>query len=179
MTKNIIYSCVFFNEKYINLINLLLKSYKLFGNYSANIDYLIICNPNFEKQIQAIFDYLNISGKIWCVDLKTKFEAGYSRLKIFDYPNINLYHKILYLDCDILITNSINNLLDLELENKLYTLQEGNTNHYYWGSQFFDNNPKTARPQQTLTAWARWVQNSENLIGPSTIRRIKTGGVSR
>jgi hypothetical protein len=47
------------------------------------------------------------------------------------------------------------------------------------GLEFFDNNPKTARPQQTLTAWARWVQNSENLIGPSTIRRIKTGGVSR
>jgi len=40
---------------------------------------------------------LNISGKIWCIDLKTKFEAGYSRLKIFNYPNINLYRKILYL----------------------------------------------------------------------------------
>ena len=124
MIKTIIYSCVFFNEKYINLINLLLKSYKLFGNSSDDVDYLIICNPNFQKKIQAIFDNLNISGKIWCIDLKTKFEAGYSRLKIFDYPDINLYNKILYLDCDILVTNSINNILDFQLENKLYALKE-------------------------------------------------------
>ena len=141
MIKTIIYSCVFFNEKYIHLINLLLKSYKLFGNSSDDVDYLIICNPNFQKKIQAIFDNLNISGKIWCIDLKNKFEAGYSRLKIFDYPDINLYNKILYLDCDILVTNSINNILDFKLENKLYCLQEGNTNHEFWGSQFFDKNP--------------------------------------
>ena len=64
MTKTIIYSCVFFNEKYIDLINLLLKSYKLFGNSSDNVDYLVICNPNFQNKIHAIFDNLNISGKI-------------------------------------------------------------------------------------------------------------------
>lgn len=141
MTKTLIYSCVFLDEKYINLINLLLKSYKLFGNSPDDVDYLIICNTNFEKKIKAIFDNLNISGKIWCIDLKNKFEAGYSSLKIFSYPNINLYNKILYLDCDILVTNSINNILDFQLENKLYSLQEGNTNHQFWGSQFFDKNP--------------------------------------
>ena len=135
MIKTIIYSCVFFNEKYIDLINLLLKSYKHFGNSSDDVDYLIICNPNFQKKIQAIFDNLNISGKIWCIDLKTKFEAGYSRLKIFDYPDINLYNKILYLDCDILVTNSINNILDFQLENKLYALKENC--HRYFHCNFF------------------------------------------
>ena len=141
MTKTVIYSCVFLNEKYINLINLLLKSYKLFGNSSDDIDYLIICNPDFQEKIQEIFDSLNINGKIWCLDLETLLEAGYSRLKIFYYPDINLYNKILYLDCDILITNSINNLLDFPLDNKLYALEEGTTGHEYWGWQFFDNNP--------------------------------------
>lgn len=125
MNKRLIYSCVFFNEKYINLINLLLKSYKIYGNSPEDVDYLIICHTNFKKKIQAIFDNLNISGKIWCIDLNTIFEAGYSRLKIFNYANINLYNKILYLDCDILVTNSINNILDFQLENKLYALQEG------------------------------------------------------
>jgi len=141
MTKIIIYSCVIFNKKYIDLINLLLKSYKLFGNFSDDVDYLIICNTDFQKEIKTIFDNLNISGKIWGIDLKTKFEAGYSRLKIFDYPDINLYNKILYLDCDILVTNSINKILDFQLENKLYALGQGNTNHPFWGSQFFNKNP--------------------------------------
>jgi lipopolysaccharide biosynthesis glycosyltransferase len=94
----------------------------------------------FKNNIQQIFHNLNINGKIWCLNLKTKFEAAYSRLKIFDYMNIKLYDKILYLDCDILITNSINKVLDFPLENKLYALQSGNTNHVWWGKQFFNNN---------------------------------------
>ena len=140
MSKTIIYSCVFFNAKYINLIKLLLLSYLFFGNTSDDIDYLVICNHEFKNNIQQIFHNLNINGKIWCLNLKTKFEAAYSRLKIFDYMNIKLYDKILYLDCDILITNSINKVLDFPLENKLYALQSGNTNHAWWGKQFFNNN---------------------------------------
>ena len=141
MTQILIYSCVFFNEKYIDLIHLLLKSYTLFGDAPDEVDYLIICSPYFQKNIQAIFNTLHIKGKIWCLDLKTKFEAGYSRLQIFDYPHINQYNKILYLDCDILVTNSLSNILDFQLEDKLYTLEEGNTNHVFWGRQFFDKNP--------------------------------------
>jgi len=137
MNKNLIYSCVFYNEKYINLINLLLKSYKLFGNTTDSIDYLIICNPTFKNKIKKLFNNLNINGKIWCLNLKTIFEAGYSRLKIFDYENIHLYDKILYLDCDILITNSINKILEFTLENKLYALEEGHTNKNFWGKDFF------------------------------------------
>lgn len=141
MNKTLIYSCVFFNEKYIHLVNVLLKSYILFGDPSDHMEYLIICNPSFKDRIQRVYDHLNINGKIWCIDLNTKFEAGYSRLKIFDYPDINTYEKILYLDCDILVTNSIHKVLDFELEDKLYVLQEGNTRYKFWGNDFFDKNP--------------------------------------
>ena len=139
--KILIYSCVFFNEKYIDLINILLKSYKLFGNPTNNVHYLIMCNYEFKDKIQNIFNNLKLNGKIWCLDLKTKFDAGCSRLKIFDYPYLKFYKKILYLDTDILITNSIHNVLNFTLDNKLYTLLEGYTNHDYWGAKFFNNNP--------------------------------------
>lgn len=124
MGKTLIYSCVFYNENYIELIELLLKSYKIFGNSRDNIDYLIMCNFIFKEKIQAIFNNLNIDGKIWCIELNNKFESAYSRLKIFDYEDIKLYSKILYLDCDILVTNSINKIINFELNNKLYVLQE-------------------------------------------------------
>jgi len=137
MAKTLLYSCVFFNKKYINLINLLLKSYKLFGNSSDEIDYLIICNPDFQAHVGVIFDNFNLNGKIWCLDFKNIFEACYSRLKIFDYPDIHLYDKILYLDCDILITNSINKVLDFQLENKLYALKDGNIRSTNHGGDFF------------------------------------------
>ena len=44
------------------------------------------------------------------------------------------------------------------------------------GLEFFDNDPEATRPPRTLTAWARWVQNSEDLIGPTTIRRMEKRG---
>jgi len=132
MVLKLIYSCVFFSDKYIKLVELLLKSYTLFGNTTNNIEYLIICSPNFKSKIQKIFDLLNIQGIIWCLDLTTKFEAAYSRLKIFDYPLISRYQTILYLDCDILITNSISNIFDLPIENKLYVLKENHHRHYHY-----------------------------------------------
>ena len=55
MNKTLIYSCVFLSEQYIDLINLLLKSFKLFGNSPNNVDYLILCNPNFQKKIHIFF----------------------------------------------------------------------------------------------------------------------------
>ena len=51
MTTFLIYSCIFFNETFIDLYSLLLKSYILFGNTNDNIDYLIICNPELKDKI--------------------------------------------------------------------------------------------------------------------------------
>jgi lipopolysaccharide biosynthesis glycosyltransferase len=135
---NLIYSCVFFKEQYITLMNMLLYSYVTYGNPKEDTHYLIMCNVEFEIRIKQIIDNLNINGDIWCLNMNTLFEAGYSRLKIFEYPSIDSYNKILYLDCDILITNNLSNILNFELENKLYALEEGKTNEEYWGSMFFD-----------------------------------------
>ena len=107
--------------------------------------FLIICNPDFKSKVQAIFNQLSINGNIWCLDLQTMFEAGFSRLFIFLYPDISSYSKILYLDCDILITNSLSHVFDLSLSNKIYALREGNTNHDFYGRMFFVNDPTCIR----------------------------------
>jgi hypothetical protein len=44
----------------------------------------------------------------------------------------------LYLDTDILVTNKLSYVLDINLENKLYTLQELNISSEYHGAEFFD-----------------------------------------
>ena len=38
---NLIYSCIFFNEEYIELLDLLLKSFAIFGNCDENTKYLV------------------------------------------------------------------------------------------------------------------------------------------
>ena len=140
MSKILLYSCVFFNEKYINLLELLLKSYIMHGKPTSDVDYLVLTNSLFQEKINGIFNKYNVKGYIWCLDLRTMFEATYARLKVFDFKDISNYNKILYLDTDILITNNIKNILNFVLENKLYVLKEGNTNHEDWGKNLFKNN---------------------------------------
>ncbi len=138
--KNLIYSCIFSNEENLTIIYLLLKSFILFGNASSQVDYLLICQTKFKDKIECMFENLDLNGLIWCLDLNIVFEEEFSKLKIFEYENINLYDKILYLDCYTLITNSINNIFDLQLENKLYVLKEGNSKYENYGSNLFNNN---------------------------------------
>ena len=139
--KNLIFSCIFFNQRYVELLNLLFKSLNLYGN-SNNIDYLVICDTDFKDIVEQLFTKYNINGYTWCINLQTIFDACCSRLKIFDYPYIQNYNKILYLDCDILVTNKIENVFNVLIENKIYTLKEGNTNKHYWGKHLFgENNP--------------------------------------
>lgn len=124
MPFNLIYSCVCNDNNYTNLVQLLLKSYTLFGSSSYDTEYLIICNPNFRYQISELFKLLNIQGRLWCLNFNTQLELEYSFLRIFYYPVIHKYQKIIYLDCNVLIANKISNIFDLQLEDKLYVLKE-------------------------------------------------------
>lgn len=175
MDKILIYSCVFLNEKYIQLLYLLLKSYKVFGGDLTNIDYLVMCNVEFKDKIQTIFDSLNITGNIWCLNIKTIFASGCSRLKIFDYENIDLYDKILYLDCDILITNPIKKIFNFTLEDKLYTLQE-RANRYYHLLFFSDEECLKLHKTSTFTSGILLFNNNEIIknLFLDILQQIKT-----
>ena len=50
--KNLVYSCVFFDEKYLKLTKLQLISYVFFANTNINTDYLIITHKNFAEKIK-------------------------------------------------------------------------------------------------------------------------------
>jgi len=146
----LIYSCVFFQEKYVELLELLFKSFILFGREKYNYKYLVICDPKFKDRIYNLMKSMDIVGDIWCLDLEPKLlDAACARLRIFDYPKISEFSKILYLDTDILVLHSLSKIFDLQIENKLYALQEGHTSITWlgiqpgwWGSHLFeDNNP--------------------------------------
>jgi hypothetical protein len=160
--KKLIYLSVFFQESYINLLRLFSLSFAFFGNKDDNTDILILTMWPFHDKIKKIFNDLNIEVSIHCLNLFTFFEAAYSRLYVFDYPNINNYQKILYLDTDILITNNINNILDLDIDNKLYTLMEGTIGDPCHGIEFFDFT-KIDRETPAFTSGILLFNNSENI----------------
>jgi len=136
---NLIYTCVFHQENYINLLKLLISSLIKRGNFNhLTTEILIITSAAFQSIIHQELSCFNLQIKYYILELNTLFEANCARLNIFNYENINNYDKILFLNTDVLINNDINILFDIEITNKLYALEEGYIGHELWGAQFFD-----------------------------------------
>lgn len=62
------------------------------------------------------------------------FESALSRLCVFQYPHIERYDRVLYLDCDILIRGDVETLYGLvERRDQLYAAAErADIDHRFW-----------------------------------------------
>jgi lipopolysaccharide biosynthesis glycosyltransferase len=116
---NLVYMCVFYNSKYIRLLELLFLSLRVFSSRDS-FDLLILTSDDFQKEVRDLADRLEIPCKIHCIPCTSIFEAACSRLHVFDWPEIGMYKKILYLDTDIIVRRDISSLFSFELEDILY-----------------------------------------------------------
>jgi len=140
--KNLIYTCIFYNKQYIDMLYLLLESIYIYGDLNDNIDILIYTNTEFKNIIcESIFNCNNIIFEI--NDNYTEFtDAFFARLDLFDFNIVNNYKKILYLDSDIIIIDDINKIFELNIDNIIYANEEGsidNTVSEAWAYSFFKN----------------------------------------
>jgi len=132
--------CVFHQEKYIDLLELLIQSLSVKGNIQKDTtDILILTSPDFLPKVQTAVSKYDLPIKYYLLNLTTMMEASCCKLNIYDYDGVAKYDKILYLDADILIMNDINTLFMCEIEKeKLYVLEEGTLGGKHWGREFFD-----------------------------------------
>ena len=135
--KNLLYFCVFYNNNYFKLLNLLLTSLKFYSKINS-FDILILTNETMREEVKELSKKLKININIQTFDFKTIFQAACARLFIFDYPEIDNYEKILYIDTDIIIKKNISIIFDLEIDNLLYALEQGTINSLNFGKQFFN-----------------------------------------
>jgi FkbM family methyltransferase len=138
--SKLIYSCIFFREDYLDLADLLLESYARYP--LADTKYLIITGLHYKERVEALFDKHGIDGDTWCLNIFTQFDATAARLHIFSYPDLDSYDQLLYLDCDILITNPLEPIFDIDLEEKLYCFNQDITLNDWGRSKqlFVENN---------------------------------------
>ena len=127
---NLIYSCLFYNEKYLLIIEKLLVSFHKY-NKSSNLIYLIITSPKLENKVLEICKKIDLKFKIWTLNICNNeteiyniYESTYVRYFIYKYPELNNYKKILYLDCDILVLNNLEVLFNIETSNNIYAMFE-------------------------------------------------------
>jgi hypothetical protein len=138
--KYLVYCCVFYNENYFKLLNLLLMSLKFYSmrDEGYGFDFLIITNPEFESKVKELSSKFDITLHVQCCKFTTIFQAACARLHIFEYEHIDLYDKILYLDTDIIIKGDLMAFFNYNLDDVLYALECGTIKSLNFGYQFFD-----------------------------------------
>jgi len=134
---NLIYACVFLNKDQLDLLKLFLFSIKLYSNIE---EIVILTSPDFVDDLRKISIDFNINIKTLITTCNTVEDSMVNRYKIFDYPEIDKYSKILYLDLDIIIQKNLDTLFNLEIEDKIYAVPQPNTKieSPHFGSQLFD-----------------------------------------
>ena len=135
LSKYLIYTCCFHQEIYTELLSYLVKSFK---KTDSTIDFLVYTTGEFKGLIETK-----------CPDSGIKFfeknfyksmnQARISKLDIFDYPEIENYEKIIYIDADSFFTKDPSSMFDAIQEEVVYVLGEGNVlcDAEYWGRSLF------------------------------------------
>ena len=166
---NLIYICVFHQTSYINLLKLLICS---ISKKSSSIHILISTSSAFQPIIEKELSDFNLIIMYQILDLHTLVEACSSKLNIFQYKDIDLYTKILYLDTDVLINGDIDILFQKDISpDKVYALEEGTISNAFWGGQFF----KSSMINKNLTAFSAGVLYFNNSpVMKSLVKDIKT-----
>jgi len=136
-SRNLVYCCVFFNNDYLKLLNLLLKSMKMFSKIDS-FDFLVVTQKDFEPMVKQMALMIGLDIRIFCIDCTTIFQAACARLRIFEYPQLENYEKLLYIDTDIIIKENIEPLFELEIDDLLYGIESGTIESLNFGGQFFD-----------------------------------------
>lgn len=139
---NCIFISIFNEEKYIDMLYILLESIFIYGKLNDNTNILVYTSTSF----------MNIINKSHLFnDEKIKFEinntynnidkACKAKLDLFNLPSIKNYNKILYLNNAVIIKDDINILFDNCKNDILYVLEEGNIhdNSDFWGKTLFEN----------------------------------------
>ena len=136
--KNLVYVCIFYKKILLDMFHVFLKSYSLYNKSDDNIDLVVLTQQDFNQSILDIAKQYNVDIKLINLNVTTVVEAKSSRLTIFQDPMIKNYNNILYLDIDIIIAGNLQDLLNKNLDDKLYVVKAGEISSTYHGRILFD-----------------------------------------
>lgn len=149
MKKYLLYTLVTFKRKsYIQMFELFLQSILLTSNL-ANFDLLVICDKETEntiKELRIIEHFPNILYQTISKS-KTLYDALLNKCDIYRFKTILHYAKVLYLDCDIIVSKNLDKVFEFPIkEGVLYAPQEGELTSKFWYSDLYkDSNIRTLK----------------------------------
>lgn len=139
-TKNLIYFSVYFDKGYVELMNNSLNSIIKHSTFDFDVLFItdkvtqnLISKQSFTKHIQPKYHITEtpVDG----------VEASKNKTLIYDYVDIDMYDKILFLDCDIIAVGDVADIFNVCIcHEKFYTARGENIifNHHRFFHHGFD-----------------------------------------
>jgi hypothetical protein len=120
-TKNLVYYSVYFDKGYVELMNNSLMS--IIKHTTTDFDVLIITDEATQQLIEQQPFVKHIQPKFHITSTPVDgVEASKNKTLIYDYADVGVYDKILFLDCDIVAVGDIASVFDVCVDhNRLYT----------------------------------------------------------
>ncbi len=105
---------------YVKLLEFCIKSIREHRENDV-FDILVICDKNYKAYIQHLpIQHIHITA-----DNPTTERVSTRKMEIFNFEKIGKYEKVIYLDCDIVISGSLAEIMqDVTDKNKLYVCNE-------------------------------------------------------
>lgn len=126
MSRNLIFFTTGCDETYIQLTSFCIYT---IGQHTdlTNIDILVMCDADYQSIICKELPHF-VKFHI-TPNNNSPHQTSMRKCEIFDYENIQLYSKVLYLDSDIVVTGDISRMFDkISNENVLYVKTETRDN---------------------------------------------------
>ena len=156
---NLIYTCCFHQENYTDVVSHLINSLAQVGTSS---DLLIYTTTEYKELIQKkcpiATNLLFVEKKFY----KTMNQARISKLDVFDFPQIDRYEKVLYIDADSLFLTNPDKIFDQITEEVVYAVGEGEilSEGEYWGRSLFLRENAECANREGLGAYALGFKNA-------------------
>jgi hypothetical protein len=135
--KDLVYYTIGFSQSYIEVIKLSIYTLRKSGWTG---DVALICDNSLlaqcKKAIGPDVMYLSIA------DSKTPEQASTNKLRIFDFPEVSSYDRILFLDGDIIVHMDVNALFSRITRNDVLYVSTETTNYsdhtfIYWSLESY------------------------------------------
>ena len=158
-----IFVCIFCQDKYVEMFFLLFESLLKYGNLDNDTNILIYTSTQFMNMIKTHSLYSNK----FVFEINDSYsdvsKACKARLDLFNLKSVSNYNKILYLDTDIIVKDSINKVFDVCSKDILYTLEERSidNNADYWGKSLFGSEIHKYKDKSAFTSAILLFNNCE------------------
>lgn len=158
MSKFLIYTCCFHQEIYTDVISHFINSFMRTG---SSVDLLVYTTTEYKELIQK---KCPLATNILFVEknfYKTMNQARISKLDIFDFPQIDKYEKVLYVDADSLFLKKPDNIFDGIVDDVVYAVGEGEilNEGEYWGRSLFLKENPVCENREAIGAYALGFKN--------------------